>query len=141
MIPFTLLVLLGMPSHAADIPSIVGNWLYYKKVYQGQEIPEGPSATLRLHFDFTGDGQSHLYWWHEGDSDHCSRTGKYHIDGTNLVEDNLVIDPANTQDCSSDPDMQAKPSATTPISFRGDDLVIQFHLNSDPLDFVWKKTQ
>lgn len=137
----TLLALLHAPAFAADAPSIVGNWVYYKKIYQGQEMPEEPNATLRLHFDFTADGNSHLYWWHEGDSDHCSRTAKYHLDGANLVEESLVIDPKNTQDCGSDPDMQPKDKATTPISFNGDDLVIRFHLNTDPLDFVWKKTQ
>lgn len=127
------------PAQAADAPPIVGNWLYYKKIYDGRDIPEGPSATLRLHFDFTADGQSHLYWWHEGDSDHCSRTGKYHLEGENLVEESLVVDPNNTQDCASDPDMQPQDKVTTPISFMGEDLVIRFYLNNDPLDFVWKK--
>ncbi len=137
-----LLALLStLPAHAGDAPSLVGKWTFYKKVFDGQEMPESPQASLRLHFDFSASGDSSLYWWHEGDTDHCAQKGRYHVEGQTLVDEITWVDPANTVDCSSDPDMQQGRTTRTPFYFRGDDLAIRFQINGDPLDMVWKRTE
>ena len=150
-VPLALLCLLAARPAAADpvtnpsspapapAPSLVGNWVYFEKVYNGQELPDPPSATLRMHFDFTAAGESSLYWWHEGDTDHCAQKGKYHVDGQFLVNEITWVDPANTMDCSSDPDMQLGKDTRTPFYFRGAFLALKFNLNDDSLDMVWKK--
>ncbi|MCO5143348.1 MAG: hypothetical protein M9962_09690 [Oligoflexia bacterium] len=120
-------------------PSIVGHWFYYKKIYQGQEYPERPSSTLRLHFEFNEDGESHLYWWHEGLGDHCSRKGRFYIENDHIVDEVVWVDPNNTADCAYDPDMQKGRKTKTPYYFILDDLVVRFHIGGEPLDYVWKR--
>ena len=119
--------------------SIVGRWQFYKKIYHGQEMPEGPEATLRLFYEFSPNGESHLWWWHEGDRDHCSRKGYYQIKDGFLEERVFWVDPQNSIDCSSDPDMQPHRFTRTPIFFLGEDFALQFHLGEDELDLVWKR--
>lgn len=135
-----LLFSLAARAETAAPPNIVGTWLFYEKVYNGQVMPEPPSATLRLHFDFYPNGVSSLYWWHEGDKDHCTRRGRYSMDGSTLVEEVTWVDPGNTPECADDPDMQMGRKTRTPISFRGADLAIRFQLNGDALDMVFKRT-
>lgn len=138
-----LLLLFSGASLAADgappAPGIAGHWQFYMKIYQGIEMPESPSATLRLHFEFSQDGVSRLYWWHEGDSDHCRREGRYRVEGSTLVDEVTWVDPENTFGCGSDPDMQLGRVTRTPFSFRADDLVLDFHLGDEPLYMVWKR--
>ena len=119
--------------------SLVGQWTFVAKIFDGETMPEGPHATLRLHFDFSAVGESSLYWWHEGDHDHCAQKGRYHVEGQTLVNEITWVDPANTEDCSSDPDMQLGRTTRTPFYFLGENLAIRFQLNGDPLDMVWNK--
>jgi hypothetical protein len=125
------------PALAED--SIVGHWLYFMKIYQGREIPEGPEATLRLHFEFSADGKSRLYWFHEGDRDHCERRGHYTVENSELVDTVDWVDPANTYGCNQDPDMQDGKLTRTPIGFRNGNLVMQLQLGEEQLFYVWKK--
>jgi hypothetical protein len=144
MIISGLLLWLATFAHAnldSDVrhPSLVGHWQFYKKIYQGQEMPEGPSATLRLHFDFDKDGVSHLYWWHVGEGDHCYREGRYRLTGNILSEEVTWVSPANTYGCSDDPDMKLGRKTNSPVRFVGNEFVTTFHLGDEPLDLVWKK--
>lgn len=122
-------------------PSIIGHWLYYKKIYEGVEYPEGPNATLRLHFIFFENGESHLYWWHEGLDDHCSRKAKFKVVEDKIEEEIIWVDPNNTADCSYDPDMQMGKKAKIPYFFYGEDFVIRFHIGAEPLDYIWKRIE
>jgi hypothetical protein len=133
--------LVGSGTAFADFtpPVIVGHWLFYMKVYQGQEMPEPPQASLQMHFDFTAAGESTLSWRHTVDTDHCLRKAIYRIVGSVLEEEVVWLDPENTMDCSSDPDMQLGKKSRTPFYFRGNDLAIQFQINGEPLDMVWKR--
>ncbi len=133
-----LLGLLATPSFAAE-ESVVGHWQYYKKIFDGQEMPEPPSATLRLHFQFSAEGESKLWWWHEGDTDHCQRKGKYKIEGNLLVDEVTWVDPENTQFCSEDRDMQLGKISRTPFKLADGDLSLELHLNDKPLYMVWKR--
>ena len=137
---FILILLWCFPSlvWAAD-PSVVGHWFFYKKVYQGEDMLEPPGATLRLHFEFSAKGESFLYWWHEGAGDHCARRGQYTFNGGVLFDEIVWVDPKNSPECADDQDMQMGRKTKTPIHFIGDDLAIQFQLDGEPLDMVWKK--
>jgi hypothetical protein len=135
------LQLILSPAAPAAQPTLVGHWVFFEKVYDGQEMPEPPTATLRMHFEFTAGGESRLYWWHEGDTDHCSRRGRYSVDGNTLVDEVTWVDPQNTRDCSDDPDMQPGRRTRTPFYFRGDNLAIRFQLDGSSLDMVWKKVE
>lgn len=121
-------------------PGVQGQWVFYEKVYQGEVIPEGPSATLRMHFSFSPSGESHLWWWHEGEGDHCSRKGRYVAENGILRDEITWVDPANTPDCSDDLDMQLGRKTATPFYFRGADLALRFQLDNDSLDLIWKHT-
>lgn len=135
-----LLLWFSLSAHAEPVSeSVVGHWQFYKKIFQEQEMPEGPEATLRLHFEFSADGVSRLYWWHEGERDHCSRKARYQFDGSFLSEEVFWVDPENTYGCDRDPDMQLGRRTKTPVTFRGGDLVLSFHLGDEPLYLVWKK--
>lgn len=135
-----LIALLPRPS-MAEAPSIEGHWIFYKKIYLGQEIPEHPGATLRMHFEFSAAGESLLYWWHEGEDDLCRRRGEYSVEDGYLLERVTWVDPENAPHCSRDPDMQPGNSTRTPFYFHGRDLAIRFHLGNEPLDLVWKKIE
>lgn len=119
--------------------SVEGRWRFYKKIYQGNEMPEAPGATLRMFFEYGEAGDSHLYWWHEGESDHCSRRGRYHIEAGHIVEEVTWVDPLNTFSCAQDPDMQLGRRTRTPYYFQGNDLALRFHLGDEPLDLIWRK--
>lgn len=137
---WALLFLFLMPYGAlAEDPSVVGHWFFYKKIYQGQEMPEPVNASLRLHFEFSAEGESFLYWWHEGDTDHCARKGRYHYEGGVLTDEIIWVDPKNTRECADDIDMQLGRKTRTPVHFIGDDLAIRFQIDGEPLDMVWKK--
>ncbi len=128
---------LAMNAQAEDI--IVGRWAYFMKIYKGQEMPEPPEATLRLRFEFLADGQSHLYWWNEGQGNHCERRGHYRVTG-NILEDHVEwVDPNNSFSCSDDPDMENGKVTKTPFAFRNGNLVIRLQLGEEELFYVWKK--
>ncbi len=120
---------------------ILGHWFFYKKIYLGHEMPEPPSATLRMHFEFEANGVSVLYWWHEGEGDFCRRRGKYSVQGSMLVDEVIWVDPDNSEKCSDDPDMQLGRKTKTPYYFRGPDLALKFHIGDEELDLVWKKLE
>jgi hypothetical protein len=132
-------VMLGFaPLLFAEDRSVEGHWLFYKKIYQGKEMPEPPSATLRMHFEFAANGDSKLWWWHEGEQDHCQRKGKWKTEDNLIVDEVTWVDPENTSECSKDPDMQNGKVNKTPFKFRGPDLSLELHLGDEPLEMVWK---
>lgn len=120
-------------------PSVEGRWQFYKKIFKGQEMPEPPSATLRMFYEFTPQGESRLWWWHEGERDHCQRRGKFRVEGETLVDETTWIDPDNTMHCAQDPDMQPGKVSRTPFRFRGPDLSLELHINGEPLEMVWRR--
>lgn len=133
------LLLFSFAADAFASPAVVGRWRFHKKIYQGTEIPEAPGATLRMFFEFDGAGESHLYWRHEGEKDHCSRKGRYHVEAGHIVEEVVWVDPENTFACGQDPDMQLGRKTRTPYYFHGKDLALRFHLGDEPLDLIWRK--
>jgi hypothetical protein len=139
MIQLLIFLCLTSSARADDAPQLVGRWQFYKKVFQGQEMPEPPSATLHLFFEFSPAGESSLTWWHDDGGDHCARKGKYVVANGELHDEIVWVDPKNTPDCADDMDMQLGRKTSTPIYFRGSDLAIRFQLDGEPLDMVWKK--
>jgi hypothetical protein len=134
-------LLLFLWAEAGAASAVEGHWFFYKKIYQKQEIPEPPGATLRMHFEFSPAGESSLYWWHEGEGDYCRRTGKYAVDGGHIVDEVTWVDPRNSKHCGQDPDMQLGRRTRSSFYFHGPDLAIRFHLGDEPLDLVWKKIE
>lgn len=143
-----LLILMALPSlswsqsASQEIPSdlmIQGRWQFYKKIWDGIEMPEPPAATLRLFFEFSENKESRLYWWHEGEGDWCERKGEYSLQEGQLVDTITWVNPKNSRFCSNDPDMQLGRITRTPVSINNGDLWLHLHLGDDPLIFVWKK--
>lgn len=120
-------------------PGLHGQWRFYKKIFQGQEMPEPPSANLRMFFEFSPSGDSRLWWWREGENDRCQRRGKFSVEGNTLVDEVTWVDPENTPQCAQDPDMQPGKVTRTPFRFRGEDLSLELHLNGEPLEMVWRR--
>ncbi len=133
------LCLFGVLSPPAKASSVVGKWAYIMKVHQGIEFPEPPHATLRLRFEFLASGDSRLYWWHVGQGDHCERHGRYHLEGDQLVDRVVWVDPKNSYACSQDPDMQDGRITRTPFSFRGENLSLRLPFGGSEIFYIWKK--
>jgi hypothetical protein len=137
-----LLCLMLLPFGAqASGASPVGHWLFYKKIYQGMEIPEPPGATLRLHFEFRADGASRLYWWHEGELDRCAREGRYFVENGVIVEEATRVDPENHPVCGRDPDMREGKVSRIPFRLDGKDLYLYLPLADDTLVYVWERIE
>ena len=136
-----LLLLTFLATTTAFAESLPGKWFYYKKVYREQEMPEPPEATLRLFFEFTETGESRLYWWHEGQNDHCERRGRYYVEGEVLVDQVTWVDPKNTYGCSSDPDMRLGRVTRTLLHFSDRDLWLNIGLGNESLFYVWKRVE
>lgn len=138
-LPLLLAWLALSAAPAAAHPPLHGHWFFYKKIYRGRELPEPPEATLRLHYEFSSSGRSRLYWWHEGEGDHCLREGEYRVEGNELLEQVVWVDPDNTFGCASDPDMQLGRRTRTPFRLAGPDFALRFHLGDEPLEMVFKR--
>ncbi len=134
-----VVVLSIFSSSARASDSIVGRWAYFMKIYKGQEMPEGPGATLRLRYEFLPNGQSRLYWWHEGQNEHCERRGYYRVENGHLIDRVYWVDPNNSYGCSRDPDMQNGRETRTPFTFRNGNWVLRLALGEEELLYVWKK--
>lgn len=140
-IAFFLLLLFPWGALASEThtPSIVGRWGYFMKVFDGHEMPEPPDATLRLRYEFSAEGRSRLYWWHEGDSDFCERRGSFRLEGGMLVDKVEWVNPENSFGCGEDPDMQNGKTTRTPVYFQHGNLIMRLHLGEEDLLYVWKK--
>jgi hypothetical protein len=134
-----LLTLLLTLSAAAADSTIVGHWLYYKKIFRDIPMPEPPHAPLRLRFDFFPDGTNRLYWWREGQGDWCERMGKYRLED-GILEDKVTwVNPRNSAECARDPDMQLGRVTRTPVTFVDGDFHLHLHLGDDPLCMSGKR--
>jgi hypothetical protein len=136
---FLLILTLVLPLQASAEDSLVGHWFYFLKIFRGQEMPERPEATLRLHYELYEDGRSHLYWWHEGEGDRCETMGLWSVEEGILVDKVTWVDPRNSMACGSDPDMQMGRVTRTPYSFDKGNLRLHLRLSDDWLIYVWKK--
>lgn len=135
---FLFLLLLYARASPAS-PGLAGHWFYYMKIYQGQEMPEPPHATLRLHYEFTATGESRLYWWHEGQDDRCERRGRYFVSEGKIVDQVVWVDPSNHFACANDPDMQYGRVTRTPFHIYDGDLYLRIAFGNDELFYVWRK--
>jgi hypothetical protein len=135
-----LFALFFLPLNTRAGESLVGRWAFFMKIYQGQEMPQGPLDTLRLRFEFQQDGQSRLYWWHEGEGDHCARRGRYRVEGDSLVDRVEWVDPSNSYGCGDDTDMQVGRATRTPFRFRNGNLELRLPFGEEELIYAWKKT-
>lgn len=133
-----MLLILPLAASANGPASPVGHWEYYKKIYQGKDMPMPPDATLRLHYEYRADGTSRLFWWNEGENNRCSREGKYTLEEGVIVEEATTVDPGNHPTCSSDPDMHEGKVSRTPYTFVNGDLHLTLPLGDEVLIYVWK---
>lgn len=133
------LFFISQPAFAQDNPWIVGNWAYFMKIFQNVEMPLNPTSPNHLHFDFSANGESHLYWWNTELETHCERRGKYTLDGEYLVDTVTWVDPKNSIDCGSDPDMQLGKTARTHVFEKNSNLYVELNLGNEPLYYVWKR--
>lgn len=129
----------GESASAISQQDLIGHWQFYKKIYRGIEMPEPPEATLRLHFEFYPDGTDRLFWWHEGEGDWCERIGKYSLEGQELVDEIVWVNPKNTMECARDPDMQKGRVTRTLISLEKGDLHFHLNLGDETLIYIWRK--
>ena len=124
----------AMPFNAA----IVGQWHFYKMVYQGKEMPPR-DPNLYLEFDFSEAGESHLFWKTQDKSTFCERRGSYYYDEPWLMDEIQWVNPNNTDDCATDPDMQMGHTTWTKAWMENGEFRLQFKVGDDDLVYVWKK--
>lgn len=133
-----ILLMLALPLSAFS-EGIAGTWFYYKKIYQGHEMPEPPEAKLRLYISFSRDGISRLWYWHEGDGDFCERRGVYEWENSLLHDRITWVNPRNSSYCSQDPDMQLGHESYTPLSLNGGEIWLSVSVGDESLIYVWRK--
>lgn len=128
----------SQPARAAE--PVEGRWQFYKKVFEGNEMPE-PEDGLKMFWEYGADGTSRLWWERKSSGESCNRKGEYHVEGDEIVEKATWIDPANTPFCEKDPDMTNGRETRNKFELRNGELVLFFHLNNEPLELVWKKVE
>lgn len=121
----------------AESPPL-GRWQFTSYRYRGEERPR-PNPALLLFFEFNENGDDHLWWSHEGDTDHCERRGRFEVaDG--ILEDWVVwVSPDNTVECGGDPDMQNGRRTKTPYRLNGDRLETDLGLGDDIFTYIWER--
>lgn len=119
---------------------LVGNWLFYKVIYQGAERPPF-NPDLIITFDFHPDGTDRLFWTRRGEHFYCERFGTYDYDGQWLTDEITWVNPKNGPGCNSDPDMQQGRRTSTRLELKQGELFLYFPVGDDLLIYVWKKLE
>lgn len=129
------------PAEQGEIenPELVGLWFYTAKILDGTRVPEPPTATLRLFFEFFENSDSRLYWYHVDEDDWCERRGRFSSD-LEFINDHVVwLNPHNSRQCSRDPDMQLGRHTRTRYAIVDGELQLFFQVGDVQLIMVWRK--
>lgn len=117
---------------------LFGSWQYFQYIYKDNVFkPHDP--TLKVIYELSDNGDSHLYWQNDDLSVSCERRGKYTFDSTHIVDTVTWINPNNTLGCSRDPDMQQGLSTKTRYFVQEDILTLELFINEDPLLYMMKR--
>lgn len=121
--------------------TLIGQWQFYKMVYQGQELPPRDS-NLVLRYTFAEDGVSHLKWFYKNDAKYnCERRGEYTAESSFFNDKVVWVNPENSIQCAGDSDMQLGRTSHVPYFFIDEDLYTAIPLNDDYIYYVWKKIE
>lgn len=118
---------------------LTGTWQYYAYRYRGSVQPPG-DASLILRFQFNTAGIDDLSWTDDSGTS-CERRATYkQLNGE--IEDHVSwVNPQNSADCASDPNMQ--PDVDTQFVYRlvNGHLEIDVDLGAEAITYLWRKTK
>lgn len=122
-----------------DDNRVYGSWFYVAKIIDGTRVPEPESATLRLFFEYFPNQGSRLYWYHLGENDWCERRGNYVTRAGHIYDEVTWVNPNNSRQCASDPDMQHGRYTRTRYEIVDGELHLFFQVGEIQLIMVWQK--
>jgi len=99
-------------------------------------------SNLVLQYTFEESGVSRLKWSYKNDSKfHCERIGQFSFDESNFYDKVTWVNPDNSVQCGSDPDMQLGRISQVPYSIVEGDLFTKIPLNGEVIYYVWKRIE
>lgn len=120
----------------ADCP-FVGRWHYDRIRYEGIERPR-PNPTLQMYFEFDGSGISRLYWTRDGEKVFCERKSQYQCSPQEIYQIVTWVNPNNSIECHSDPDMQLGIQTRTLYRITKGELATDFNLGESKITYIWR---
>ena len=118
--------------------SLVGDWHYFKMVFQGHEMPPR-DPRLDLRFDFKSDGQNRLYWSYDQGQTFCERRGMYSV-SSNQIDDLVTwVNPQNRSDCGQDPDMQVGNHTLSNFEIRNDQFRLEIPFGNENITYIFER--
>ncbi|MGE0763637.1 MAG: lipocalin family protein [Bdellovibrionales bacterium] len=126
-----LALLLGLCQSTVEI---WGEWRYAGFIYEGQRYPL-PNQDLFLTFTFKPDGRVRLYWTRFNEDGFCEREATYSLEGDQLHQEVVWVNPDNRPDCSHDPDMTLGRKTSNRYQILGQEL--HLFLQLDDQDFIY----
>lgn len=137
ILALALTMIIAVPGQSRA-SGLVGDWIFYKVIYQGEERPPF-SPNLQLTFTFFEDGTDILRYTRANEEGFCERKGEYTYQKGILNDEVIWVNPANNSDCSLDPDMQKGNVTKTKVEIVNGDLHLYLTLSGEPLIYVWKR--
>lgn len=116
---------------------VLGRWMYDGYYFEGNRF-QNPNPDLVLEFHFRDDGISRLHWERRGERGFCERLADYELIDGRLHQRVTWVNPANAQNCSSDPDMQNGRDTHVPFERKGDELWLNIGLSGKDFYYILK---
>lgn len=112
-----------------------GTWQYYAYRYRGAVLPSAdPSLVMR--FQFKSSGTDDLSWKNDSGI-FCERRATYSAINGEINEDVTWINPKNSAECASDPNMQIGQSRFSYRVVHGQ-LEIDADLGDEIITYLWQ---
>ncbi|RME14817.1 MAG: hypothetical protein D6797_07995 [Bdellovibrio sp.] len=125
-------------SSSCTLNKIFGVWQYYKFIYEGKEHPP-LHPDLQMIFEFNPNGTNRLYWTYKGQNLFCERKGQYIYKDCVLLDKITWVNPNNSPNCASDPDMRKGRITKTKLQIINGELYLWLSLAGKPFIYVWRK--
>ena len=120
------------------IARLHGIWSYDGYVYQNIRYPN-PNPTLHVEFDFFSKELISLKWYRDGENSFCQRIATYDLKKQILQQNIIWVNPRNTIECASDPDMQLNKKTFNKLVQFKNEMHLYLELNGSDFIYILKK--
>lgn len=119
--------------------TIFGEWKFEELIYNTQRMERSDPA-LNLRWTFFANGTERLYW-DRGNEDFCERFSHFKYTQNTLQTKVFSLNPLNSLNCSSDPDMQLGVTSETVLEIKNNELWLYVSVGEEKLIYVLKKQE
>lgn len=134
-----LLILMIASLNAWSAPNLQGTWQYYAYRYRGVVEPPVDSSLI-MRFQFNSNDTDDLSWTDDSGTS-CNRQATYSVNNGKINEYVTWVDPQNTADCGSDPNMQPDVQSQFVYRLVNGHLEIDADLGDEIITYLWKTVQ